>query len=146
MRSRSPVYPLPQGAFSVHIYIYIFIYMKKQQFCSLRTQQHMMILKSQYAETSNYYYSSECYISLVASLLDQQNTQFNNIKEGNFRSLKDCMINKYVIMMAISYYSEEDAGRTKIILQLNIQKNVKNWDLFYFEKPFFNWPVILFKI
>ena len=79
--------------------------MKKQQFCSLRTQQHMMILKSQYAETSNYYYSSECYISLVASLLDQQNTQFNNIKEGNFRSLKDCMINKYVIMMAISYYS-----------------------------------------
>ena len=42
-----------------------------------------------------------CYISLVASFLDLQNAQFNNAKEGNFRSLKDCD-------KQICYYDEND--------------------------------------
>ena len=50
----------------------------------------MIILTKQHAQTINYHQNRECYISLVASLLDQQNAQFNNTKKGNFRSLKDC--------------------------------------------------------
>ena len=46
----------------------------------------MIILTKQHAQTSNYHYSR----SLVDSLLDQQNPQFSNVKEGKFRSLKDC--------------------------------------------------------
>ena len=34
--------------------IYIHVCVKKQQFYSLKTQQHMIILKNQYAQTSNY--------------------------------------------------------------------------------------------
>ena len=61
--------------------------MKKQPFASLRTQKHIM---KQHAQTSNYHYNRECYISLEASLLHQQNAEFTIVKEGKFRSLKDC--------------------------------------------------------
>ena len=45
------------------------------------------MLKPQTAATT---VTTTSYISLVASLLDQQNAQFNNAKESNFRSLKEC--------------------------------------------------------
>ena len=45
------------------------------------------MLKPQTAATTG---TTTSYISLVASLLDQQNAQFNNAKESNFRSLKEC--------------------------------------------------------
>ena len=45
------------------------------------------MLKPQTAATT---VTTTSYISLVASLVDQQNAQFNNAKESNFRSLKEC--------------------------------------------------------
>ena len=45
------------------------------------------MLKPQTAATT---VTTTSYISVVASLLDQQNAQFNNAKESNFRSLKEC--------------------------------------------------------
>ena len=45
------------------------------------------MLKPQTAATT---VATTSYISVVASLLDQQNAQFNNAKESNFRSLKEC--------------------------------------------------------
>ena len=45
------------------------------------------MLKPQTAATT---VTTTSYISLVDSLLDQQKAQFNNAKESNFRSLKEC--------------------------------------------------------
>ena len=60
----------------VRVCVCVCVCVKKQQFCSLRTQEHMIILTKQHAQTLDYHYNSEYYISLVAFLLDQQNAQF----------------------------------------------------------------------
>ena len=50
----------------------------------------MIILSKQCAQTATRTRTTTSYKSLVAFVLDQQNAQFNNVKDGNFRSLKDC--------------------------------------------------------
>ena len=67
-------------------------------FHSSRVHQHssdqMKIINEQHARTTTRAVS-ECYISLKASIFDRQNVQFNNVKKGNFRSLKDCDKQRY---------------------------------------------------